>query len=157
MPKIIEGKLDAKGFRFGIVVSRFNHFITDQLLAGALDGLTRHGAEDKDIIVLRVPGSFEVPAVAKKLAHSGKVDAVIGIGTLIRGQTSHYDHVSNEVTKGLAQLAMEGEIPVIYGIVTAESIEQAVERAGTKAGNRGFAAAQSAVEMVNLYKNISPL
>ncbi|MDP8205349.1 MAG: 6,7-dimethyl-8-ribityllumazine synthase [Candidatus Electryonea clarkiae] len=154
MPKIIEGVLDAKGRKFGIVVGRFNHFITDRLLEGALDGLLRHGAQDDDITVVRVPGSFEIPSVVKKLAESGKVDAVIGMGALIRGATSHYDHISNEVTKGLAQVSMEGKVPVIYGILSAETLEQAIERAGTKGGNRGFAAAESAVEMVNLFENL---
>ena len=154
MPKVIEGVFDAKGRKFGIVVSRFNHFITDRLLEGALDGLHRHGADDNDITVIRVPGSFEIPPVVKKLADSGKVDAVIGMGALIRGSTSHYDHISNEVTKGLAQVSMDGKVPVIYGIVSAENLEQAIERAGTKGGNRGFAAAESAVEMVSLYKSM---
>ncbi|HEB83690.1 MAG TPA: 6,7-dimethyl-8-ribityllumazine synthase [Bacteroidetes bacterium] len=155
MPKVIEGVLKAEGRRFGLVISRFNHFITDQLEAGALDALRRHGAKDDDIIILRVPGSFELPSAAKKLADSGKVDAVIGIGCLIRGATSHYDHIAAEVTKGLAQVAMEGKVPVVYGVVTADTLEQAIERAGTKAGNRGFFAAQSAVELVDLYSQLS--
>lgn len=152
MPTFYEGVLDAKGRRFGIVVSRFNHFITEKLLEGAIDGLQRHGAGEGDIHVARVPGSFEIPAVVKKMAESGKVDAVIGLGTIIRGATSHYEHVAGEVAKGIAQASIEGKVPVIYGIVTAETIEQAIERAGSKAGNRGFAAAEAAVEMVNLYK-----
>ena len=155
MPKVIEGVLKAEGRRFGLVISRFNYFITDQLEAGALDALRRHGAKDDDIIILRVPGSFELPSAAKKLADSGKVDAVIGIGCLIRGATSHYDHIAAEVTKGLAQVAMEGKVPVVYGVVTADTLEQAIERAGTKAGNRGFFAAQSAVELVDLYSQLS--
>ena len=155
MPKIIEGVLDAKGRKFGIVAGRFNHFITDKLLEGAVDGLLRHGAKDADITIVRVPGSFEIPSVAKKLADKGGFDAVIAVGTLIRGATVHFDHISSEVTKGLAQLAMEGKVPVIYGIVTADNIEQAIERAGTKAGNRGFAAAEAAVEMANLYRNLA--
>ncbi len=155
--KTIEGILDGKGKKFGIVASRFNSFIVDRLIEGAVDGLKRHGVEEDDIILARCPGSFEIPGVAKKMARSGKVDAVIGIGSLIRGATTHYDHVAAEVTKGLATLSFEGDIPVIYGIVTAESIEQAIERAGTKAGNRGFAAAESALEMVNLYGNLSSL
>jgi 6,7-dimethyl-8-ribityllumazine synthase len=154
MPKEIEGKLTAEGRRFGLVVGRFNHFITDQLVAGAIDGLTRHGADADDITIVRVPGSFELPAAASRLAKSGKVDAVIGISALIRGATTHYDHIAAEVTKGLATLSMHGDVPVIYGVVTAETIEQAVERAGTKAGNRGFQAAMAAIEMVNLYQQI---
>ncbi len=154
MPKIIEGNLNGQGKKFGIVAGRFNSFIVDRLIEGAVDGLTRHGVAADDILIARCPGSFEIPAVAKRMAKSGKVDAVIGIGSLIRGATTHYDHIAAEVTKGLATLSFEGDIPVIYGIVTAESIEQAIERAGTKAGNRGFAAAESAVEMVNLYGNL---
>ncbi len=154
MPIHIEGKLNAEGFRIGIVVSRFNHFITDQLLAGALDGLQRLGAKEENITVVRVPGSFEIPATVRLLAKSGKVDGVIGIGALIRGATSHYEHIASEVAKGLAQIALEGSIPIVYGIVTAETIEQAIERAGTKAGNRGFLAAQNVVEMMNLYREL---
>ncbi|MBZ0263760.1 6,7-dimethyl-8-ribityllumazine synthase [bacterium] len=154
MPKIIEGILRADGARVGLVVSRFNHFITDQLVAGAIDGLQRHGVKESDITIAKVPGSFEIPAVAKKMAVSGNYDAVIGIGCLIRGATTHYDHIAAEVTKGLAQTAMEGSVPVVYGILTSETIEQAIERAGTKAGNRGFSAAQTAVEMISLYGQI---
>ncbi|MBD3165033.1 6,7-dimethyl-8-ribityllumazine synthase [bacterium] len=154
MPKEIEGQLNAEGLRIGLVVGRFNHFITDQLVAGAIDGLTRHGAKEDNITIVRVPGSFELPAMARRLARSGNVDAVIGISSLIRGATTHYDHIAAEVTKGLATLAMEGDVPVIYGVVTAETIEQAVERAGTKAGNRGFQAAMAAIEMVSLYRQI---
>jgi 6,7-dimethyl-8-ribityllumazine synthase len=155
MPKVIEGVLDAKGRKFGIIVSRFNEFITSKLLDGALDGLRRMGAEDDDLTVVWVPGSFEIPGVAKRMAKSGDYDAVIGIGAVIRGATTHYDLVTNEAAKGLAQTAMEGEVPVIFGILTAETIEQAIERAGTKAGNRGFSAAHSAVEMVSLYSKLS--
>ncbi len=155
MPKIIEGKLSAEGKKFGLIVSRFNNFITDKLVEGALDGLIRHGAKDDDITIVRVPGSFEIPSAARKLAASGKYDAVIGIGAMIRGATSHYDHIAAEVTKGLAQIAMEGNVPVIYGIVTADTLEQAIERAGTKAGNRGFDAALSAIEMISVYDELS--
>ncbi|MBS1262092.1 MAG: 6,7-dimethyl-8-ribityllumazine synthase [Calditrichaeota bacterium] len=155
MPHVIEGVLDAKGVRFGIVVSRFNEFITGRLLEGALDALTRLGASDGDVTVVRVPGSFEIPGVARRLAREGKVDAVIGLGALIRGATSHFDLIAAEVTKGLAQSAMEGHVPVIFGVLTADTIEQAIERAGTKAGNRGFHAAQSAVEMASLFKRLS--
>lgn len=154
MPHVIEGVLNAEGRKFGIVVSRFNDFITAKLLEGALDGLRRLGAKDDDITVVWVPGSFEIPAVAKKLAHSGKVDAVIGLGAVIRGATSHYDLVTNEVAKGLAQTSLEGKVPVIFGVVTADTLEQAIERAGTKAGNRGFHAAQNAAELVSLYSHL---
>ncbi|HEX05199.1 MAG TPA: 6,7-dimethyl-8-ribityllumazine synthase [Bacteroidetes bacterium] len=157
MPQVIEGVLDAKGVRFGIVVGRFNDFITSKLLEGALDAIRRMGGSEDDVTVAWVPGSFEIPGVARRLANSGKVDAVIGIGALIRGATSHYDLVAAEVTKGLAQTAMEGKVPVIFGILTAETIEQAIERAGTKAGNRGFQAAQSAVEMANLYQKLADI
>ncbi len=157
MPQVIEGVLDAKGLRFGIVVSRFNEFITNKLLDGALDAIRRMGGSEDDVTVAWVPGSFEIPGVARRLAKSGKVDAVIGIGALIRGATSHYDLVAAEVTKGLAQTAMEGQVPVIFGVLTAETIEQAIERAGTKAGNRGFHAAQTAVEMANLYGKLAKL
>ncbi len=155
MPQVIEGVLDAKGVRFGIVVSRFNEFITNKLLEGALDAIRRMGGSEDDVTVAWVPGSFEIPGVARRLAKSGKVDAVIGLGALIRGSTSHYDLVAAEVSKGLAQTAMEGQIPVIFGVLTAETIEQAIERAGTKAGNRGFHAAQSAVEMASLYGKLA--
>jgi len=155
MPKVIEGVLDAKGRKFGIIVSRFNDFITSKLLDGALDGLRRLGAIDDDITVVWVPGAFEIPGVAKRMAKSKDFDAVIGIGAVIRGATSHYDLVTNEAAKGLAQTAMEGEVPVIFGILTAETLEQAIERAGTKAGNRGFSAAHSAVEMVSLYNKLT--
>ncbi len=154
MPKVIEGVLNADGRKFGIVVSRFNDFLTQKLLDGAVDGLRRLGASEDDITIVWVPGSFEIPAVSKKLAESGKVDAVIGLGAVIRGATTHYDLVTNEATKGLAQVAMDGKIPVIFGILTAETLEQAIERAGTKAGNRGFNAAHSAVEMVSLYNKL---
>lgn len=154
MAKTLQGKLNAEGGKFAIVVSRFNEFITSKLLDGALDGLVRLGAGEDDITVAWVPGSFEIPAMARRLAHSNKFDAVIGLGTVIRGSTTHYDLVSNEAAKGLAQLSMNENVPVIFGIVTAETIEQAIERAGTKSGNRGFDAAQTAVEMVNLYKQV---
>ncbi len=154
MPHVIEGVLNAEGRRFGIIVSRFNEFITSRLLEGALDGLKRLGADEKDLHVVWVPGSFEIPAVAKRLAGSGKVDAVIALGAVIRGATSHYDLVTNEVAKGLAHLSYEGEIPVVFGILTADTLEQAIERAGTKAGNRGYSAAQSAAEMVSLYDRL---
>lgn len=154
MPNVIEGVLNAQGRKFGIVVSRFNEFITSKLLDGALDGLKRLGAKDEDITVAWVPGAFEIPAVAKRMADSEKMDAVIGLGAVIRGATSHYDLVTNEAAKGLAHVSLDGKVPVIFGVVTADTLEQAIERAGTKAGNRGFSAAHSAVEMVDLYSKI---
>ena len=150
MPKSYEGKLSAEGLSFAIVVSRFNEFITNKLLSGALDALTRHGAEDQQIEVAWVPGSFEIPVVAQRLAESGEYDAVICLGAVIRGATPHFEFVASEAAKGIAQASMQTGVPVIYGIVTADTIEQAVERAGTKAGNRGFDAAVSAMEMANL-------
>jgi len=150
MPRIIEGHLDGKGKRFGIVVSRFNNFISERLLDGALDGLRRHGTDDKDIEVVRVPGSFEIPLFARKLAASGKYSAVICLGALIRGATPHFEYISAEVTKGIAQAGLETGIPVVYGVITTDTIEQAIERAGTKAGNKGFDAALAAIEEADL-------
>ncbi len=154
MNKIIEGQLDAKGYRFGIIVGRFNDFISSQLLNGAMDALVRHGAREESVKIFKVPGSFEIPATAKKLADSKSVDAVICLGTVIRGDTPHFDYVASEVSKGIAKVSQESGIPVIYGIITSDNLEQAIERAGTKAGNRGWDAAVSAIEMVNLYKQI---
>jgi len=150
MPKTYEGKLVAEGLRFAIVVSRFNEFITRRLLGGAMDALQRHGAQEAQIETAWVPGSFEIPLAAQKLAASGKYDAVICLGAIIRGATPHFEFVASETAKGIAQASMQTGVPVIYGIVTADTIEQAVERAGTKAGNRGFDAAVSAMEMANL-------
>ncbi len=154
MGKIIEGNISAKGYRFAIVVARFNEFITNKLLGGALDALKRHEANEKDITTVWVPGAFEIPLIAKKLAQSGNYDAVICLGAVIRGSTSHYDLVCSEVTKGIAQVGLHAELPVIFGVVTTDNIEQAVERAGTKAGNKGFDAAMSAMEMVNIIKKL---
>ncbi|MBM4042740.1 MAG: 6,7-dimethyl-8-ribityllumazine synthase [Planctomycetes bacterium] len=154
MPKIIEGELSAKGLRVGIVVSRFNDFITSRLLGGALDALQRSGAADGDITVARVPGAREIPAVAKQMADSGKFDAVICLGAVIRGSTPHFDYVAAESSKGVAELALHAGLPVIYGILTTDTIEQAVERAGTKAGNRGYDAAIAAIEMASLLKQL---
>ncbi len=152
---LIEGKLVAQdGMKIGVVVSRFNEFITSKLLGGCQDGLVRHGVNDEDISVAWVPGAFEIPLVAQKMAKSGKYDAVICLGAVIRGKTSHYDYVCNEVSKGIAQVSLNSEIPVLFGIVTTENIEQAIERAGTKAGNKGYDCALSAIEMVNLIKNL---
>ncbi|HVN96525.1 MAG TPA: 6,7-dimethyl-8-ribityllumazine synthase [Syntrophorhabdaceae bacterium] len=152
---IREGKLNAKGFRFGIVVSRFNSFITDRLLEGALDALKRHGADEKQIAVYKVPGAFEIPLVAKLLAKKKEIDAIICLGTVIKGATPHFHYVASEVSKGIAQASLEVEKPISFGIITSDNIEQAIERAGTKSGNKGFDAAISAVEMVNLIKENS--
>jgi 6,7-dimethyl-8-ribityllumazine synthase len=150
MPKIIEAKLLAEGKKFAIVVSRFNDFITEKLLEGALDGLLRSGARDEDIEIVKVPGAFEIPLIAKKMASTARYHAVICLGAVIRGATPHFDYVSAEVSKGIAMVGLESEVPVIFGIVTTDTIEQAIERAGTKAGNKGWSAAISAIEMANL-------
>ena len=150
MPKIIEAKLQAEGKKFALVVSRFNDFITDKLLGGAVDGLLRSGAKDKDVEIVKVPGAFEIPLMAKKMAATGRYNAVICLGAVIRGTTPHFEYVSAEVSKGVAKISLESEIPVIFGIVTTDTIEQAIERAGTKAGNKGWDAAITAVEMANL-------
>ena len=152
MPKNIEGDLSAKGLRFGIIVSRFNSFITQRLLEGALDALGRSGAADGDLVVARVPGSREIPVVAKAMAESGKYDAVICLGAVIRGATPHFDYVAAESSKGIAEVALRTGVPVVYGVLTTDTIEQAVERAGTKAGNRGHDAAVTAIEIANLLK-----
>jgi 6,7-dimethyl-8-ribityllumazine synthase len=155
MVKIVEGQLIGKGKRFGIVVSRFNDFITEKLLGGALDGLLRTGVKETDIHVIKVPGAFEIPLAAKKVAQGGKYDAVICLGAVIRGSTPHFDYVCAEVSKGVAQVSLDSEIPVIFGVVTTDSIEQAIERAGTKSGNKGWSAAMSAVEMANLMGTVA--
>lgn len=154
MPKFHDAKLIAEGKKFALVVSRFNDFITEKLLSGALDALIRSGAADEDIEVVRVPGCFEIPLVAKKMAKTSRFDAVICLGAVIRGSTPHFDYVSAEVSKGVAQVGMESEIPVIFGVITTDTIEQAIERAGTKAGNKGWSAAVAAVEMANLFEII---
>lgn len=150
----IEGSFNGHGCKIAIVVSRFNEFITSKLLSGAMDNLLRHAVKDEDITVVWVPGAYEIPLVAQKLAKSGKYDAVICLGAVIRGNTTHYDYVCNEVAKGIAQVNMNTEVPTIFGVVTTENIQQAVERAGTKAGNKGWDAAMSALEMINLMKEI---
>ncbi len=152
--KKIEGNLVAQGKKFAIVASRFNEFIVNKLVSGAEDAFIRHGVNDDDISLIWVPGAFEIPLTAKKLANSGKYDAVVCVGAVIRGSTSHYDYVCSEVSKGIASVGLSSGIPVIFGIITTENIEQAIERAGTKAGNKGFDAAVSAIEMVNLFDNI---
>lgn len=151
---VFEGKLVSKGIRVGIVAARFNEFITSKLLSGALDGLSRHGVSEDGIDVAWVPGAFEIPLIASKMAKSEKYDAVICLGAVIRGSTSHYDYVCNEVSKGIAQTALASGVPVMFGVLTTENIEQAVERAGTKAGNKGFDCAEGAIEMVNLIRTI---
>ena len=150
-----EGKLTAKGIKVDIVAARFNEFITGKLLEGALDGLTRHDVLQDDISVAWVPGAFEIPLIASKMANSGKYDAVICLGAVIRGSTSHYDYVCAEVSKGIAQVSLASGIPVLFGVLTTDTIEQAIERAGTKAGNKGFDCACSAIEMVNLVRELS--
>lgn len=148
---VLEGKVVAKeGMKVGIVASRFNEFITSRLLGGACDGLVRHGVEEGNITTAWVPGAFEIPLIAGKMAKSGKYDAVIAVGAVIRGSTTHYDYVCNEVAKGIAQVSLQSEIPVLFGVLTTENIEQAIERAGSKAGNKGYDCALSAIEMVNL-------
>lgn len=152
--KVYEGKLVAEGLKIGIVAARFNEFIVSKLLGGAEDALVRHGVKDEDIEVAWVPGAFEIPLVAKKMAKSGKYDAVVCLGAVIKGATSHYDYVCSEVSKGIASVSLSEETPVAFGVLTTDTIQQAVERAGTKAGNKGYDAAVTAIEMANLLKNI---
>ncbi len=152
--KTYEGNLVSKNIRIGIVAARFNEFITSRLLSGAVDGLTRHDVKDEDIHVAWVPGAFEIPLIASKMAKSGKYDAVICLGAVIRGSTSHYDYVCNEVSKGIASISLSSGVPVMFGVLTTENIEQAIERAGTKAGNKGYDCALGAIEMVNLLREI---
>ncbi|HPT38589.1 MAG TPA: 6,7-dimethyl-8-ribityllumazine synthase [Candidatus Omnitrophota bacterium] len=150
MAKVIEGKLLAKGMRFGLVASRFNDFMTKELVSGCIDTLVRHGAEDKDVTVAWVPGAFEIPLVAQKMAKAKLFDAIICLGTVIRGATPHFDYIAAEVAKGAAKVSLDSGLPVIFGVITADSIEQAVERSGSKDGNKGADAALSAIEMVSL-------
>jgi 6,7-dimethyl-8-ribityllumazine synthase len=152
MPKTIEGKLDAKGLRVGLLVSRFNSFVSDRLVEGAIDALLRHGGEEEDVSIVRVPGAFEIPPAAKQMAESGRYDAIVCLGAVIRGATPHFEYVSAEVSKGVASVSIDSGIPVAFGVLTTDTIEQAIERAGSKAGNKGFDAAMAAVEMANLYK-----
>jgi 6,7-dimethyl-8-ribityllumazine synthase len=151
---IIEGKLNAKNLKFGIVVGRFNEFISSKLLGGAMDALKRHDADEENINMVWSPGSYEIPLIAKKMAKTGKYDAIICLGAVIRGATPHFDYVSNEVSKGIAAASLETEVPIIFGVLTTDSIEQAIERAGTKSGNKGFDAAMAAIEMANLMKQM---
>ncbi len=152
--KIIEGKLEAKGLKFCIVISRFNDFITSKLLDGAKDALLRHGANEDEIDVIRVPGSFEIPMVAKKIASKGTYNAIICLGTVIRGATPHFEYIASEVSKGIALASMETGLPIAFGIITSDTIEQAIERAGTKSGNKGWDAAITAIEMAQLLKKL---
>jgi 6,7-dimethyl-8-ribityllumazine synthase len=152
--KTYEGKLVSQGLKYGIIVGRFNEFIGSKLLSGAIDALKRHGASDEEVEIIWVPGAFEIPLIAKKAAKSGKYDAVICLGAVIRGATAHFDYVSGEVSKGIANVSLETEKPVIFGVLTTDTIEQAIERAGTKAGNKGYEAAVTAIEMANLLKEI---
>ncbi len=152
--KIFEGKLVSKEIKIGIVVARFNEFITSKLLSGAKDGLVRHEVKEENIDVAWVPGAFEIPLIASKMAGSGRYDAIICLGAVIRGSTTHYDYVCNEVSKGIAAVAMQSGIPVMFGVLTTENIEQAIERAGSKAGNKGYECALGAIEMVNLIREI---
>ena len=152
--RILEGNLVTQGLKVGIVVGRFNEFIVSKLLGGALDGLKRHGVDEDNIEVTWVPGAFEIPLIASKMAKSGKYDAVICLGAVIRGATSHYDYVCAEVSKGIASVSLNSDIPVMFGVLTTDTIEQAIERAGTKAGNKGFECAEGAIEMVNLSREL---
>jgi 6,7-dimethyl-8-ribityllumazine synthase len=154
MARVVEGVLSAKGLSFGIVASRFNEFITGRLLEGALDALRRHGAEEERITIARVPGAYEIPLAAKRMAASGRYDALLCLGTVIRGATPHFEYIAGEVAKGIAMVGLETGVPIAFGVLTTDSIEQAVERAGTKAGNKGFDAACSAIEMANLLREL---
>jgi 6,7-dimethyl-8-ribityllumazine synthase len=155
MPRTFEGKISAEGLSFAIVVSRFNDFIGSKLVEGAVDALKRHGLEDGKLALVKVPGAFEIPMTAKKLALSGKYDAIICVGAVIRGATPHFDYVSAEVSKGIANVSLESNVPVAFGVLTTDNLEQAIERAGTKAGNKGWDAAMAAMEMANLYKELA--
>jgi len=154
MMNVLEGKLISKDIKVGIVAARFNEFITSKLISGALDALKRHEVQEEQIDLAWVPGAFEIPLVASKMAHSGKYDAVICLGAVIRGSTTHYDYVCSEVSKGIAHVSLDSGIPVMFGVLTTENIEQAIERAGTKAGNKGFDCAMAAIEMVNLLREL---
>jgi len=155
MPNVYEGKITGEGKKFGVIVGRFNDFISDRLLGGALDALVRHGTKDEDIDIVKVPGSFEIPLLAKKLAQKKKYDAIICLGAVIRGSTPHFEYVSAEVSKGIALVSLESGIPVIFGVVTTDTLEQAIERAGSKSGNKGWTAAVAAMEMANLVESLN--
>ena len=154
MPRVLEGQLSAEGFKFGIIVSRFNDFISSRLVEGAMDALLRHGATEEQVSVIKVPGAFEIPLTAKKLAESGRYDAVICLGAVIRGSTPHFDYVAAEVSKGIASVSLESRIPITFGVLTTDNLEQAIERAGSKSGNKGYDGAMAAIEMVNLFKEL---
>jgi 6,7-dimethyl-8-ribityllumazine synthase len=154
MPKTLEGKISAEGLRFAIIVSRFNDFISSKLVEGAMDALNRHGASEEKVSLVKVPGSFEIPLVAKRLAEAGKFDGIICLGAVIRGATPHFDYVASEVSKGIAAVALETNTPVTFGVLTTDSLEQAIERAGSKSGNKGWDAAMAAMEMVNLLREL---
>lgn len=154
MPRIVEGQLSAEGFRFAIIVSRFNDFISSRLVEGAMDALKRHGAGEEQVSVIKVPGAFEIPVVAKKLAGSNRFDALICLGAVIRGGTPHFDYVAAEVSKGIANVSLESKIPVTFGVLTTDNLEQAIERAGSKSGNKGYEASVAAIELVNLFKEL---
>jgi len=155
MPRMVEGKISAEGFRFALIVSRFNDFISSKLVEGALDALRRHGAAEDQLTLVKVPGAFEIPLAARKLAESGRYDAVICLGAVIRGSTPHFDYVAAEVSKGIAMVGLESKIPVTFGVLTTDNLEQAIERAGSKAGNKGWDAAMAAMEMANLFKSLA--
>jgi len=155
MPNVYEGRISGEGKRMGIVVGRFNDFISNKLLEGALDALVRHGVNEADIDIVKVPGSFEIPLMAKKMSEKGRYDAVICLGAVIRGSTPHFEYVSAEVSKGVAQVSLESGIPVIFGVITTDTLEQAIERAGTKSGNKGWSAAVAAMEMANLVASVA--
>jgi len=154
MPRVLEGQLSAEGFRFGIIVSRFNDFISSRLVDGAMDALLRHGATEEQVSIIKVPGAFEIPLTAKKLAESGRYDAVICLGAVIRGSTPHFDYVAAEVSKGIANVSLESRVPVTFSVLTTDNLEQAIERAGSKSGNKGYDGAMTAIEMVNLFKEL---
>jgi 6,7-dimethyl-8-ribityllumazine synthase len=154
MPKILEGEISAEGLRFAVIVSRFNDFISSKLVEGAMDALKRHGGNEDQISLVKVPGSFEIPTVAKRLAETGEYDGIICLGAVIRGATPHFDYVAAEVSKGIAAVALETKIPVTFGVLTTDSLEQAIERAGSKSGNKGWDAAMAAMEMANLFKKV---
>ncbi|MBW2108112.1 MAG: 6,7-dimethyl-8-ribityllumazine synthase [Deltaproteobacteria bacterium] len=155
MANVYEGKISGEGRKFGIVVSRFNDFISDRLLGGALDAMARHGTNDQDIDIVKVPGSFEIPLLAKKMAETNRYDAIICLGAVIRGATPHFEYVSAEVSKGIATVSLESGVPVIFGVITTDTLEQAIERAGSKSGNKGWAAAVAAMEMADLVRQVS--
>jgi 6,7-dimethyl-8-ribityllumazine synthase len=155
MPNVVEGQLSAEGFRFAIIVSRFNDFISSRLMEGAMDALRRHGATEENMFLVKVPGAFEIPIVAKRLAQSGSYDAVVCLGAVIRGATPHFDYVAAEVSKGIANVALETTVPVTFGVLTTDNLEQAIERAGSKSGNKGYEAAMAAIEMVNLFNKLA--